>query len=439
MGDKAVTIESASKSRKSFAPGWLARMWLPDPGMSEDDAAIQMLRAGGSLAILFLLAYLALDIDARSGTILPAAILHWAALLAAVVFLAATWTGAFRRYWKLWNLLFCVVLIAIFIAISAHTREADSRFVVMLLLPVAAAAFVNWGWKWQALLGLACIGLYALSETLVPISGSGSIYRWLGLFAAVILAEFIALFIGMYRSRLRAQIEELLAAAAFRESQVAAMAHDVRSPVAALAGFVDLLEDEDLSAEDRAAVLGRIGSTAWSMDLAVNNILDLYQIQGGHIARAPMRLDPNRIVADAAGNCAAQAVRKGLKLTINYGDVPKGNFDPRQLDRIARNLLAYSITRLKSGEVRLTTSARAGAIAIEVSDDGPALSAEELARLSADAESNGGHAANLGLYVARALAEAAGGTMRAAAGESGGLILRVEVPSADAETEPRAS
>jgi signal transduction histidine kinase len=436
-GGNAVTIES--NSRRSFAPGWLARMWLPNPAMTEDEAAIQVLRAGASIGVLFLLVYLAADLDRRGGVTSGIALMHWAGVLAAVVFLAATWSSGFRRLWKLWNLLICIVLIAFFIGISALTHEADSRFVAVLLIPVASAAFVNWGWRWQTLLGLACIALYALGEVLVPIAGDGSFYRWTGLFAAVVIAEFIALFTAMYRSQLRAQVEQLTAAAEFRDSQVAAMAHDVRSPVAALAGFVDLLEDEELSATDRAEVLGRIGSTAWSMELAVNNVLDLYQIQGGHLARAPMRLDPNRIVADAAGNCATQAVRKGLKLTVNYGDVGKGSFDPRHLDRMVRNLLAYSINRLKSGEVRLATSPGPGTMTIEVSDDGPALAAEEIARLSARADTNGGRPASLGLYVARALAEAGGGTMQIASGASGGLTLRVEMPCGEGEAEPRAT
>ena len=50
---------------------------------------------------------------------------------------------------------------------------------------------------------------------------------------------------------------------------------------------------------------------------------------------SPARVDPNRIVADAASNCALQAVHKGLKLTVNYGEVPRGNFDPRHLERSA--------------------------------------------------------------------------------------------------------
>ncbi len=59
------------------------------------------------------------------------------------------------------------------------------------------------------------------------------------------------------------------------------MAHDIRSPVAALSGYVNLIEDVDTNAKERTDLLGRIGSTAWNMDLVVSNVLDYYEAQDG--------------------------------------------------------------------------------------------------------------------------------------------------------------
>ena len=134
----------------------------------------------------------------------------------------------FRTHWKLWNLLFSILLISIFITISAQTQEGDSRFIAILLYPVATAAFINWEWQWQALMGLACLVLYGIAQLLVPLP-SDSVYRWFGLLAAIALAQCISFFIGVYRQRLDAQVNQLRQAAAFRESQIATMAHDIRS------------------------------------------------------------------------------------------------------------------------------------------------------------------------------------------------------------------
>jgi signal transduction histidine kinase len=406
--------------------------------LSDEETSIQVLRAGSSIAILFLVAYLVYDIWSGQAATLFGTIFHWATVIGALAFFLATWTRSFREHWKHWTLLFAVLLITADILISSETQEGEARYVTILLFPVATAAFVNWEWQWQALMGLACVVLYALANIVIPLQGDG-FNRWLGLLAAIALAECISFFIGVYRQRIDAQVDQLKQAAAFREAQIATMAHDIRSPVAAIAGFVDLLDDDDLDEEDRKAILARIGTTAWLMDLTVSNVLDLYQISGGRITATPSRVDPNRVVADAASNCAPQAVHKGLKLTVDYGEVPRGNFDPRHLERIARNMLAYSIARLSVGEIHLRTLATNGGITIEVEDDGPVPDDAELTTLLNQGEANGNrpNKSLIGLYVARALAENAGGRVKVTLPSADRIKLIAEVPSA--KIEPRAT
>ena len=409
-----------------------------DARMSDEQTSIQVLRAGSSIAIVFLLAYLIYDVWMGQATTLFGTIFHWATVIGALAFFIGTWTSSFREHWKHWTLLFAIGLMVVQILISSESQEGEARYITILLFPVATAAFVNWEWQWQALIGLACIVLYALAEFVIPIPGDG-FNRWLGLLSALALAECISFFIGVYRQRIDAQVDQLKQAAAFREAQIATMAHDIRSPVAAIAGFVDLLDDDELDEEDRKAILARIGTTAWLMDLTVSNVLDLYQISGGRITATPSRVDPNRVVADAASNCAPQAVHKGLKLTVDYGEVPRGNFDPRHLERIARNMLAYSIARLSVGEIHLRTLATNTGITIEVEDDGPAPSDDELTTLLSHSEADGNrpNKSLIGLYVARALAENAGGRVKVTLPSEDRIKLIAEVPSA--KIEPRAT
>jgi signal transduction histidine kinase len=436
-------VSESNSGRRSLGDKLISAFWpsLPDDDarLSEAGISIQVLRAGCSIAFVFLFLYLGYDLLLGRGGGFSSEVFHWITILVTLGFFAASFTAGFRTHWKLWNLLFSIVLISIFIMISAQTSDGDSRYIVILLFPVATAAFINWEWHWQALMGLSCIVLYGLAELFVPLAAD-SIYRWFGLFAAVAVAQCTSFFMRVYRQRIDAQVDQLKQAAAFRESQIATMAHDIRSPVAAIAGFVELLEDEDLDDEDRKAVLARIGNTAWAMDLTVSNVLDLYQLSGGSIAATPARVDPNRIVAEAASNCAPQAIHKGLKLTVSYGEVPRGNFDPRHLERIARNLLAYSISRVSAGEIRLRTLPFNTGITIEVEDDGPLPSDEELATLLAR-ESNGNRPIKtmLGIYVARALAESSGGRVKLTLPAGDRIRLIAELPSARIESKPRAS
>ena len=143
----------------------------------------------------------------------------------------------------------------------------------------------------------------------MPIQTPYSMYRWMGLFSAVIFAQYTSIFIERYRRRLRKQVADLEEAARFRETQIATMAHDIRSPVAALSGYVNLLEDADTSPKERTDLLGRIGSTAWNMDLVVSNVLDYYEAQDKEIVASPVELDPNQLLNEIADDCGLQARR----------------------------------------------------------------------------------------------------------------------------------
>jgi K+-sensing histidine kinase KdpD len=114
--------------------------------------------------------------------------------------------------------------------------------------------------------------------------------------------------------------------------------------------------------------------------------------------------------------------------------------DSRHFQRIVRNLLAYSIGRTATGDVTLRAGVRNDAIAIEVTDSGPTLSQEQLEALFQRPNRNGDRSAarGLGLYIARAMAEAAGGRTHARFADGRrGLTLVVEFPIVVQPTKAR--
>jgi signal transduction histidine kinase len=377
-----------------------------------------------------LLAYLAYDQQVR-GKFAPGTGLHWFILGATCLFFGLVWTRAFKRRWKLWMLLYNVVLMATFILISRQTGDPESRFIAIMLCPLATAAFVSWGTGWQFAMAILALVSYAAAVHFVPIDTPYGIYRWMGLTAAVILAQSTSIFIERYRHRLRKQVADLEEAARFRQTQIATMAHDIRSPVAALSGYVNLLEEIDISPKERSDLLGRIGSTAWNMDLVVSNVLDYYQAQEDDIVPAPVELDPNQVLAEVAEECRLQARRRRLELRVEVMRLPSCRLDRRHFERIVRNMLAYAIGRTATGEVTLRAGVRNESIAIEVTDSGPLLSPAEREALFQRPNRNGDRSAarGLGLYIARAMAEAAGGRTEALSAEGRrGLTLVAEFP-----------
>jgi len=209
------------------------------------------------------------------------------------------------------------------------------------------------------------------------------------------------------------------------------MAHDIRSPVAALSGYVNLLEEADIGPKERTDLLERIGSTAWNMDLVVSNVLDYYEVQEDDVIPAPAELDPNQVLSEVAEDCALQARRRHLKLRIEIARLPACKLDRRHFERIVKNMLAYVIGRMVSGEVVLRARMRNESIAVEVTDSGAALSPAEMEALFERPDKNGdrGVVHGLGLYIARAMAEAAGGRVQARFADGRrGLTLVAELP-----------
>jgi signal transduction histidine kinase len=406
----------------------------------DDEESLRVLKLGGALGIFMLLAYLAYDQHLR-GQKAPGSGLHFILLGITLLFVSLFWTRAFKRRWKLWTLLYICFLIAMFIAISSFTGDPESRFIAITLCPLATAAFVSWGTRWQLAMALTAIAGYGVGEYLVPIETPFGTYRWMGMFAAVIFAQYTTIFIDRYRRRLHAQVYALEEAARFRQSQIATMAHDIRSPVAALSGYVSLLEDDELNPKERADLMGRIGSTAWNMNLVVSNVLDYYDIQENEVVATPTELDPNIVIAEVSEDCALQAGRRRLALRTEFSRLPMCRLDPRHLDRIVRNLLAYAIGRMSHGEVVVRTGVYNEMIVVDISDNGSVVPMTELDGLfqGPDKDGRSGPGSGLGLYVARAMAESVGGRVQARQSPGRGLTLFAELPLDAAQPGRRTS
>ena len=406
----------------------------------DDEESIRVLKLGGALGIFMLLAYLAYDQHLR-GQKAPGSGLHWILLGITLLFFSLVWTRVFKRRWKLWTLLYICFLIAMFIAISRFTGDPESRFIAITLCPLATAAFVSWGTRWQLAMALTAVAGYGVGEYLIPIETPFGTYRWMGLFAAVIFAQYTTIFIDRYRRRLHAQVYALEEAARFRQSQIATMAHDIRSPVAALSGYVNLLEDDELNPKERADLMGRIGSTAWNMNLVVSNVLDYYDIQENEVVATPTELDPNIVIAEVSEDCALQARRRRLALRTEFSRLPMCRLDPRHLDRIVRNLLAYAIGRMSHGEVVVRTGVYNEMIVVDISDNGSVVPMTELDGLfqGPDKDGRSGPGSGLGLYVARAMAESVGGRVQARQSPGRGLTLFAELPLDAAQPSRRDS
>lgn len=423
-----IPLQRTAAVRRLEAP--LAGSTAGSAQSSGDEESIQVLKLGGAIGIFFLLAYWVYD-DQRFAVAGQAAVLpHWILVGGTCLFFGLTWTRGFRRRWRFWTLAFCTYLMLAFIAVSATTMDPEPRYIAIMLCPLAAAAFVDWNPRWQLAMSATGVACYAVAVRWVPIASGSNGYRWIGLAAAVALAQCASLFVDRYRQRLRKQVVDLEDAAQFREGQIATMAHDIRGPVGSISGYVSLLDDVGIDDGERNELLARIGVTAWNTDLVVGNVLDLYQIEDGGPVPARAIVDPNPIVDEALEDCAAQARRQGVLLEADLAELPRGSFDPRYLERIVKNLIACGLRRVKRGSVKLRTDVANGRIIIEIRDNGPGLAETDLARLFERPDRDGRRKGSMGLapYIARTMIEAHGGHVTAQSPPGSGLTITAELP-----------
>ena len=276
----------------------------------DNTEAVDVLKKSAPIGVFFLIAYILIDsrTPISSGTITVSPY-HWLALATVMFFFGLTWMPGFQAHWRFWSLACCILLISLMIAAGASTGEVTASYLTIVLCPFATASFVVWGWRWQLTLVGACLVLYVAAEVLMPHGRPFELHRMLGLVAALTLSQVTAVFLERYRRRSHRQMMELAEAAAFRESQIATMTHDIRNPLATLVGLVTLLMDEEIEDRQHWNLLNRVWSTTASMDLLVKNVLDLYLLEEQRLRPNRRMIDPNAVVAETADSayCCARS------------------------------------------------------------------------------------------------------------------------------------
>jgi two-component system sensor histidine kinase KdpD len=251
-------------------------------------------------------------------------------------------------------------------------------------------------------------------------------------------ADQVAL--AVQRDSLRSQAVEAEVArrdAALKSALVDSVSHDLRTPLAGIRAAAGSIADPDTdrTPEEVRATATAIEGEAIRLDRMVGALLDLSRIQAGAIRPRREALD----VEDAAG-AVIERLRPLLGdrvVAVVYGeDLPPVEADPTFLDQCLANLVENATRHTPpTSTVSLRAASEGDRIVIEVEDDGPGVADEVAGRLfdrfyrgAATPPSSGGM--GVGLTIVRGLTEAMGGTVNAARGSAGGLLVRLTLPAA---------
>jgi signal transduction histidine kinase len=193
-----------------------------------------------------------------------------------------------------------------------------------------------------------------------------------------------------------------------RKQFIANASHELRTPIFSLGGFVELLEEEDPSPEERAEFVRTMRQQVERLTKLATDLLDLSQLDAGEVEPAGENVDLGVLARDQVRELGPRAERRGSRLELRAPERPVvAVADPERMRQIIRILLDNALTHTPEGaSVTVTVQASNRRAELTVSDDGPGIPHRLQKRLFErfyTAERSGG--SGLGLAIARELAQ----------------------------------
>lgn len=237
-----------------------------------------------------------------------------------------------------------------------------------------------------------------------------------------------------------AQARSLAEGNKIRTALLAAVSHDLRTPLASIKASVSSLRQGDVEWDpaDEAELLATIEESADRLDGLIANLLDMSRLQTGGLNPLAREVALDEVTAPALAAVPTARVEVDVPETL-----PAVVADPGLLERALANVVENAV-RHSDRAVLITAGERRfgrgpGRVELRVADHGPGVPDAAKQQIFAPFQRLGdapkGSGVGLGLAVARGFVEAIGGTLEAEDTPGGGLTMVFSLPIAEPEGE----
>jgi len=243
-------------------------------------------------------------------------------------------------------------------------------------------------------------------------------------------------------NRMTAQLaereEERDAAEQARRGLVAAVSHDLRTPLTSLRLLADAVEDELVDPDTRRRYLEEMSVHIRSLSALIEDLFELSRLEAGDIEWSLQRVRLDELVGETVEAMRAQADAKRVAMQAEVpGDLAPARANPEKLQRVLFNLIQNAIRHTPAdGSVTVAAEANGGTVEVEVADTGEGLPPEDRERAfepfyrgGPGAARAAGDGTGLGLTICRAIVEAHGGEIWFAESRRGARV-RFSLPRA---------
>jgi signal transduction histidine kinase len=234
----------------------------------------------------------------------------------------------------------------------------------------------------------------------------------------------------------RRRVEELARLSQLRADFVSLVSHELRSPMAAVIGAARTLQDRwrMLTAPQRESFLALIGDETARLAELVGDVLDTSRIEAGTFSYRFEDVDLGRVV-DEAVEAAVLAQQDVPVVSSVRGALPAIRGDRARLRQVLGNLIENAVKYSpEGGEVRVSAVAANGTVRIAVRDAGPGIPRDQQGRIfekfgRVDVPGASKPGTGLGLFIARSIAEAHGGSLDVNSGVEPGSTFTLTLPA----------
>ncbi len=282
------------------------------------------------------------------------------------------------------------------------------------------------------LLGARPIGMISLSREQVDAFTEDEVEL------VALLGRLVATAIQNIRSyeAERNTVEELRRLSALRADFVSLVSHELRSPMAAVIGAARTLQARwrTLNADQREAFLALIADETNRLAALIGDVLDTSRIEAGTFNYRFSDVDLATIVTDAVG--AAAIGQDEVRVRADVPEpLPPIRGDAERLRQVLTNLIDNAVKYSPAGdEVAVHARRENGRLLVEVSDHGPGIPFDQQRLIfekfgRADVAGGSKPGTGLGLFIARSIAEAHGGTILVHSRPESGSTFVLELPA----------
>ncbi|MCM8531221.1 MAG: ATP-binding protein [Lentisphaeraceae bacterium] len=219
---------------------------------------------------------------------------------------------------------------------------------------------------------------------------------------------------------LKKKAKELEDLSKYKSEFLARMSHEIRTPMNAIIGYVEILQESDLSDEEHEH-LEIIYNSSEALLTIINDILDFSKIEAGMMTVENVPFGISNIIKDIRSMFTKTADDKGIDLILSDNCFDDNWFkgDPHRIRQVLINLTGNALKFTQSGFVKINLELESNAVTIRIVDSGigiPTDKVDDIFNSFSQAEGSitrnyGG--TGLGLPISRNLAELMGGTLTA--------------------------